>query len=137
MLSNLYNSLRHVDLFAKYPPAIGSLKVGTYPAEVHSGGGYFYDDVLEYRVWVHDPEGGTYYRALDTYEAALKFSKKTLDAERPVALVYQSEHISEPQQGEYKHIRKPRITEWRVEWLKGARGTTENIPGFLAQHIKE
>ena len=33
-----------------YPPAAYPEKVGTYPALCHSGGGYFYDDVLEYRV---------------------------------------------------------------------------------------
>lgn len=34
-----------------YPAAIDSALVGTYPAHTKSGGGYFYDDVLEYRVW--------------------------------------------------------------------------------------
>jgi hypothetical protein len=39
-----------------YPNVINPSKVGTYPALVKSGGGYFYDEVLEYRVWVHPTE---------------------------------------------------------------------------------
>jgi hypothetical protein len=37
----------------KYPDVKEPEKVGTYPAEAKSGGGIFYDDILEYRVWVH------------------------------------------------------------------------------------
>ena len=32
-------------------------RVGTYPATVGAGGGYVWDQVLEYRVWCH-PERG-------------------------------------------------------------------------------
>ena len=34
-----------------FPVAIDPARVGTYPADTKSGAGYFYDDVLEYRVW--------------------------------------------------------------------------------------
>ena len=51
---------------SKYPLAIDENMVGEYPALVKSGAGYFYDDVLEYRVWCH-PERG----ALDEYEGKI------------------------------------------------------------------
>src|SRR5262245_25271489 len=41
----------------RYPRAIDPARVGTYPAEIHAGGGYVWDAVLEYRVWCH-PEAG-------------------------------------------------------------------------------
>ena len=40
-----------------YPDAVDPSLVGTYPAVAGSGGGYVWDDVLEYRVWSH-PERG-------------------------------------------------------------------------------
>ncbi len=42
---------------SKYPNAKDPDLVGTYPALVKSGGGYVWDEVLEYRVWCH-PEIG-------------------------------------------------------------------------------
>jgi putative acetyltransferase len=36
-----------------YPLAIDLTRVGKYPSETKSGAGYFYDDVLEYRVWFY------------------------------------------------------------------------------------
>ena len=41
-----------------YPAPIDPSRVSTYPALTKSGAGYFYDEVLEYRVWVHHAEGG-------------------------------------------------------------------------------
>jgi putative acetyltransferase len=40
-----------------YPTAVKPSLVGKYPITSKSGAGYFYDDVLEYRVWL-DPENG-------------------------------------------------------------------------------
>ena len=57
----------------RYPDAIDASLVGTYPAQAHAGGGYVWDDVLEYRVWRHperravDREAGNdYYCAFAT-----------------------------------------------------------------------
>jgi hypothetical protein len=57
--------------------------VGTYPTDTKSGAGYFYDDVLEYRVWMHPEKGaapfnGTndYMAAFAQYEAAETFSRQ-------------------------------------------------------------
>jgi hypothetical protein len=116
----------------RYPPAIFPQRVGSYPALVKSGGGYFFDEVLEYRVWVHPPEQKTYYRAFVTYEEALDFSKATVNAEEPLVLISQYEYIDEPEPGKYIHVKKPRLTEWFPDWLKGAQGTKRNIPLFLA-----
>ena len=58
--------------------------VGAYPAVTKVGGGYVWDDVLEYRVWCH-PEGGApdledendYYRAFATHAEAVALSQAT------------------------------------------------------------
>lgn len=128
-----------MSIFRKYPDAKDPGKVGTYDAYTPSGGGYFYDDVLEYRVWVR-PDGKNteqYFKAFPTYKAANAFSKKTPRAEKPLVLVYQKEHIDEPSPGQYKHIKKPRIAEWRVEWLKGSQDTAQQIPLFLSDGRNE
>ena len=40
-----------------YPPVNELSRIGEYPANVAAGGGYVWDEVLEYRVWMH-PERG-------------------------------------------------------------------------------
>lgn len=122
----------------KYPPAINRRKVGTYPASAKSGGGYFYDDVLEYRVWIHPEAGGRdvhggedYFYAFATYQEALGFCKKTKGAEPPLVLVFQKEHINEPKPGIFEHIRKQRIAEWQPNWLEGSKRNQGSIGQFL------
>lgn len=75
-----------------YPTAVDPKRVGTYPSETKSGAGYFYDDVLEYRVWFY-PEGehDDKYAAFAQYEPAESFSKTTKGAEEPLVLVRQKE----------------------------------------------
>jgi hypothetical protein len=58
-----------------YPDAVDTVAVGEYPASAHAGGGYVWDDVLEYRVWCHPErgapdldDGNDYYHAFATYE---------------------------------------------------------------------
>ena len=41
-----------------YPEAVDPKLVGTYSAVAKAGGGFVWDDVLEYRVWCH-PERGS------------------------------------------------------------------------------
>jgi hypothetical protein len=81
-----------------YPDAIDADLVGTYPATVGAGGGYVWDDVLEYRVWCHpergaaDRENGNdYYVAFATYTEAAAFANSTNGAEEPLALIRQAE----------------------------------------------
>lgn len=59
-----------------YPDAVDPARVGKYPTLTKSGGGYFYDDVLEYRVWIEGGDGGDHFRAFATYSVALKFLKE-------------------------------------------------------------
>ena len=80
----------------KYPDAIDPSLVGEYPALVKSGAGYFFDHVLEYRVWCHpergapdEAEGDDYYYAFKSHDDALAFFKATPGAEEPLALVRQ------------------------------------------------
>lgn len=113
-----------------YPVAVNPAKVGKYPALTKSGGGYVYDDVLEYRVWIN-ANGDDHFYAFATYEEAEQFSLKTKNAEEPLVLVLQHEHINESEPGKYKHVKGDRITEWRVEWLKGSKRGPDTISEFL------
>jgi hypothetical protein len=124
---------------ARFPRALDPVRVGKYPASCHAGGGFVWDAILEYRVWCHpergapDKAGGNdYYYAFASYPDALRFSKKSLGAEKPLALILQEEHIAEPTPHEYAHIRKRRITEWPVEFLSRPRRTKNTIPDFLS-----
>jgi putative acetyltransferase len=123
---------------SKYPVAVDPARVGTYDAESKSGAGYFYDDVLEYRVWLHPEQGARplngsndYYAAFAQYERAEAYSKGMTGSEKPLALVRQREWIDEPQPGQYRPERGERITEWRVQWLDSKR-TETSIRDFLA-----
>jgi putative acetyltransferase len=118
-----------------YPVAVDPNKVGNYPALTKSGAGYFYDEVLEYRVWINPAEGGDdYYKAFPTYEEGLAFSKRTVGAEEPLVLIRQLEWIDEPQQGNYIRKNGERLTEWKVEWLEGSKRSPEAIDRFLEEH---
>ena len=118
---------------SEYPVAVDIKKVGEYPALTKSGGGFFYDDVLEYRVWVHT-DNDDYYKAFATFEEAELYSKKTKRAERPLVLVFQDEHINEPQPGVYEHVTEDRITEWLVEWLADSKRESDSIDKFMGTH---
>jgi len=116
----------------KYPRAVNESKVGTYPASTYAGGGYVWDEVLEYRVWVHSSDESDYFYVFATFEEAAKVSRKTKGAEEPLALVLQKQYIDEPSPGEYLHIKKRRITEWPVEFLSRPKRTKRTIPDFLS-----
>lgn len=122
-----------------YPEVIDANLVGTYSAVAAAGGGYVWDDVLEYRVWCH-PErgapdlekGNDYYYPFATYSEARDFSAGTKGAEEPLALIRQVEYIDEPEPGEYRHTKEERVTEWPVEFLRRPRRTANTIPEFLS-----
>lgn len=123
----------------QYPDAYREDKVGTYPAKVYAGGGYVWDEVLEYRVWCH-PENGAedledgsdYYYAFARYADAKAFAESCLGAEDPVALILQREYISEPEEGHYIHVKEERMTEWPPAFLARPRRTADTIPAFFA-----
>lgn len=123
-----------------YPTAVEPERVGTYPAMVKSGAGYFYDDVLEYRVWCHPERGAPdefdgedYFYAFKTFEEALSFFQHTSGAAEPLVLIRQHEWINEPQPGQFIHEKGERIAEWRVEWLSGSKRTPGAIEEFLSE----
>lgn len=121
---------------ADYPPAVEPELVGTYPALAKSGGGYVWDDVLEYRVWCHPEQdaadGDDYFHAFATYTEALAFARRTSEADEPLALIRQIEYIDEPTPGHYIHVKEMRITEWPVEFLDRPRRNENTIPNFLS-----
>lgn len=133
------NKIKRMTNNTNYPDAIDSVLVGSYPAQSKSGGGYVWDEVLEYRVWCHpsedDPEsedGSDYYYAFASYAEACECSEQADGAEKPLALVLQREYIDEPDDGVYIHVKEARITEWPVVFLSRPRRTACTIPDFLA-----
>lgn len=123
---------------SQFPTSVDPSRVGLYPALTKSGAGYFYDDVLEYRVWIHPNGGGDdYYRAFASYEPALQFSKATAGAEEPLVLVRQKKWINEPEEGKFEPRSDERITEWQTAWLsKDTKRGEDSIERFLKKRMK-
>ena len=122
-----------------YPPVLDPARVGSYPARAKAGGGYVWDEVLEYRVWLHpersaqdQADGNDDYHAFASYTDATAFAAASDGAEQPLALVLQREYIDEPEPGQYRHVREQRVTEWPVEFLRRPRRTARTIPDFLS-----
>jgi putative acetyltransferase len=139
--SNLIHikSKYHSKNMTEYPHAIDPEMVGEYPATAKSGGGYVWDEVLEYRVWCHPErgaedldQGNDYYYAFSNFEEAKDFSDQNAGTEEPIALILQREYIDEPESGTFAHIKEERITEWSVEFLKRPKRTETTIPEFFA-----
>jgi hypothetical protein len=119
---------------SQHPTAVDPAKVGSYPALTKSGAGYFYDEALEYRVWIHSKDGGDdRFRPFASYERALDFSKSTEGAEQPLVLVRQLKWINEPQPGKFEPRSDERITEWQVGWLSGSKRSETSIEQFLKE----
>ena len=123
----------------QYPKVLDEEMVGKYPALVFAGGGYVWDEVLEYRVWCHPEngaedleEGSDYYYAFSNYKDAHEFSISNKGTEKPIALVLQKEYINEQEIGKYIHVKEERITEWNVELLIRPKRTENTIPDFLS-----
>lgn len=131
-----------------YPAVTDSNKVGKYDEAAYSGGGYFFDEVLEYRVWCYPDTNATnaddnfvdianeYYRAFATFEQALAFANETPDSRTPVALVRQLEWIDQPSRGVYIYNKGERITEWQADWLACGVRQANDISEFLLKHAK-
>lgn len=126
---------------ASFPDVLDASLVGTYPALAKAGGGYVWDEVLEYRVWccplrgAEDLEDGSdYYYAFASYAEALEFSNQTDGADDPLALILQREFIDEPEPDNYIHIEEERIAEWPVTFLSRPRRNDQTIPDFLSPH---
>ncbi|EHR39387.1 hypothetical protein [Alishewanella jeotgali] len=127
---------------SNFPIAVDEKMVGEYPAETKSGGGYFYDDVLEYRVWCRpwlgapdEFDGEIYYYAFSSFEAAKEFSDNTTGSEQPLVLVRQLEWIDEPTPGQFIPMKGERITEWLVEWLQGNKRSEQTISQFIEASV--
>jgi putative acetyltransferase len=124
---------------ASYPEVKEPRLVGSYDAVSKAGGGYVWDEVLEYRVWCHPHdgapdlfEGDDYFYAFETYEEALQFSQANIGSEIPLALIVQEEYIDEPEPGNFVHVKERRIAEWPVEFLSRPRRNAKTIPDFLS-----
>ena len=129
---------RTISKTSAYPRAIDLQKVGSYTPETRSGAGVFYDEVLEYRVWLHPEKGAKllnggsdYFVAFAQYEMAQTFAENSEGAEEPLVLVRQIQSINEPKPGQYIHDRNERITEWKVSWLAGSKREVGSIEEFL------
>lgn len=123
----------------RYPAVLDPELVGTYPPTAKAGGGYVWDAVLEYRVWCHPErgaadldDGSDYYYPFESYDEALAFSQENAGSEEPLALVLQEEYISEPEPGQYVHVKERRVTEWPVAFLSRPRRTSRTIHDFVS-----
>ncbi len=129
----------------QYPVASDPDQVGQYDEAAYTGGGRFFDEVLEYRVWCYldneakasnysdDDEAATY-QAFAIYEQALAFANNTDNAEPPVVLVRQLEWVDQPSKGVFIHNKSERITEWNPEWLSRGVRKSDDIAQFLQKH---
>lgn len=122
-----------------FPSVLEVDRVGTYPALAKAGGGYVWDEVLEYRVWCHPErgapdaaDGDDYYYAFSSYEEAAAFAEGTEGTEEPLALVLQREYLDEPEPDHFIHVKEERITEWPVAFLSRPRRDARTIPDFMA-----
>lgn len=125
---------------SKYPSVFDEVMVGKYPTSVGAGAVFFYDDVLEYRVWCHphdgapdEFDGNDYYHYFSSYEEALAFSKNNPGTEEPLVLVHQYEWINEIEPNKYVHEKGERLTEWSVEHLEGRKRQNDSIAKKLSQ----
>ena len=119
-----------------YPKVKDPSMVGEYSPHAYAGGGIFWDEVLEYRVWCHPDASGDYYYPFEFAEVALAFSRQESRAEKPLALVLQKEYVNEKQPGVFIHMKEERITEWPLEFLAKPRRSDNSIPDFMARKSK-
>jgi len=117
----------------KYPDAIDKDLVGTYSPLCKSGGGYVYDDVLEYRVWYHG-SGDDWYEPFATHAEAQTWSDADENREPPLVLVRQKSWIETLKDGALVHKTGERITEWRPQWLEGSKRSSEAIERILKRN---
>ncbi|WP_218938242.1 GCN5 family acetyltransferase [Parashewanella tropica] len=96
-----------------YPEVKDIELVGSYEAAAFAGGGYVWDEVLEYRVWCYLSDGASdlvegydYYYSFESFESAEKFYLSTQGAQVPLALILQNEYIDEPEHEKYVHVKK-------------------------------
>lgn len=122
-----------------HPDVLDRSKVGEYPARAFAGGGYVWDEVLEYRVWCSPADGAEdlaagsdYFWAYPTFEEASAVSQSVAGASEPLALVLQREYIDEMPDGTYRHVINERVTEWPVTFLSRPRRDARTIPDFMA-----
>lgn len=54
----------------------------------------------------------------NSYEEAYIYSQNNPGTENPLALILQKEYIDEREPGAYIHVKRERLTEWPVEFLK-------------------
>jgi hypothetical protein len=115
---------------SRFPVAADPSRVGKYSGRVKSGAGYFYDDVLEHRVWLHPERGAKplagdrdYFAAFAEYERAAEFAKSAQGSEEPLVLIRQREWIDEPSPGHYTVEKgdRPHGVERRVRRPPGTR----------------
>jgi len=127
-----------------YPEVLDVEKVGTYSALAKAGGGYVWDEVLEYRVWCYPHngaedlmDGDEYFYPFDHYEDAAEFSSKTKGTKGVLALILQREYIDEPTTGEYIHVKEERITEWPAEFLSRPKRKENTLLDFMSPDAPE
>lgn len=121
------------------PEVLDPTAVGTYPAAAKAGGGFVWDEVLEYRVWFSPrrgakdvADGSDYFYAFASASESVALFELGDGADEPLALILQREYIDESEPGAYVHVVEERVAEWPLEFLSRPRRTAETIPRFFA-----
>ena len=124
---------------SEFPAVLDPAAVGTYPALAKAGGGFVWDEVLEYRVWFSPSrgaddvaDGSDHFQAFATASEALAVAERSNGAAEPLALVLQREYIDESVPGEYVHVPEQRVAEWPLAFLSRPRRDADTIPAFIA-----
>ncbi|MBL4702943.1 MAG: hypothetical protein JKY54_00345 [Flavobacteriales bacterium] len=124
----------------EYPEVVDIIKVGAYDNIAFAGAGFFYDEVLEYRVWCYPSqgakdvfEGDDYFYPFENFNQAFTFANQEKGRQEPIALIKQYEWINEIEEGKYIHERGARIAEWNALDLKGRKRQKESIVNKLKE----
>jgi putative acetyltransferase len=115
-----------------YPLPDDLAAVGTHAAAAARDSGVFYDDVLEYRLWVRRPATTeelmfAFPTVEDAHEARTALGR---DA-RLCVLVQQREPIERMEDGSYVQRSEPRRVEWPITWLVDGRPGEDAVQEVL------
>ena len=97
------------------PEVVDPSKIRTYSLLCGAGGGTFWDEVLEYRVWTHG-EGGDGATIFDNYKQAREFAER--EGTIVLALVLQRETCWGNDGSDMKMEFEERKAEWQIAWLR-------------------
>ena len=117
----------------RYPAGVlDKSKVGTYGALQKSGGGYLYDEVLEYRVWDRNE-----FDFFDNINEATIHAKKIGAEVTPLVLQKAGHWVSWDKDDKISIGDEDRIAEWRLDWLLTSKYSPEKLKEKMIVAIEQ